>query len=269
MKWLAPNIVVDGRTFAGPARRPNSQADQDRYENDLLAIGGKIRQSAFGSRLLDLIGNNAQPILIAPTTNPNNAGAQAFHGADAFASGFQIPGPGGTVAGTGTGKGSMSLILFNPHGSFGGIGPDTTLLHEILHSYRQASGRWSPLPILPFVNPATVKNPASEAVSFEHWEEWFSVVAEDIYAAETGATSVRTTHNPSFWFYTAVKPAGSPKNFFHPDAKTDSEEFADKYGLAILRILSQEPQIYNMMKDSKAWFNPVKDYEEQMLSSRT
>ncbi len=239
MKWLAPNIVVDGRTFAGPARRPNSLADQDRYENDVLAIGGKIRQSAFGNRLLDLIGNNAQPIVIASTSNPNNAGAQALRGADAFASGFQIP------------------------------GPDTTLLHEILHSYRQASGRWSPLPILPFVNPATVRNPASEAVSFEHWEEWFSVVAEEIYAAESGATSVRTTHNPSFWFYTAVKPAGSPKNFFHPDAKTDSEEFADKYGLAILRILSQEPQIYNMMKGSKAWFNPVRDYEEEMLSSRT
>ena len=120
----------------------------------------------------------------------------------------------------------------------------------------------------PFVNKSTAGDPGAENWSFGNWEEWFSVVAEGIYASESGATSVRTTHNPFLWFFNANKYAGSPKNFFHPDAMTDSEFFAHRYLLAIDRIMIQEPTIYNIMKCSSAWFNPVKDFDQQVLGTR-
>jgi hypothetical protein len=265
MKWLAANIVVDGRTFTKQTNKPNSQANQDKYENEVLSIGSKIRQAPFGRQLLDLI-SVAQEIIIAQSTDSNNATtdvAVPSRRPDAFPLGFPIPG-----GGSGTGKGAMSVVPFNPHGTFFGISADVTLLHELLHAYRQASGRWSPLPMLQFVNKSTAGDSGDENWVWGNWEEWFSVVAEDIYASESGATTVRMSHQQWAWALTANKPAGSPKNFFHPDAMTPSEFFSHKYLLAIDRIMTQEPTIYNIMKRSSAWFNPVKDFDQRVWRTR-
>jgi len=269
MQLFGPNVIVDGTMVSGPARRPNSEAERARYEQDVLTVREKIRQTPFGTRLLDLITNNPEPIVIAQSRSIDDASASATkRDGSAFAAGFSITDSRGNVVGTGTGAGSMSVILFNPHGTFRGIGADVTLLHELLHAYRHTRGRFSPLPIMQFLDPNKVKNPIGERLFFENWEEWFSVVVEGIYSAEAGATSVRTTHSTMFPQIVAVKPNGPVKNFFHPDAKTDSEIFAEKYRLAVLRILQQEKDIYHAMRDSKAWFNPVRDWEDLLFSTR-
>src|SRR5579863_456300 len=74
MKWLAANVVIDGRTFSRHTHKLNSQADQDKYENEVLLTGSKIRQAPFGRQLLDLI-SVAQEIIIEQSTGPNNATA--------------------------------------------------------------------------------------------------------------------------------------------------------------------------------------------------
>jgi len=47
------------------------------------------------------------------------------------------------------------------------------------------------------------------------------------------------------------------------------ETFAENYAPAILRMMQLEPRIYQAIKASSAWFNPVRDYERQLLASRT
>jgi len=269
MELFGPNVIVDGTTVSGPTKRPNSDADRAAYERGVMAVRDKIRQTQFGTQLLEIISNNPEPIIIAQSPSLQQAGASATkRDGSAFPAGFPITDSTGTVVGTGTGTGSMSVILFNPKGTFGGMGADVTLLHELLHSYRHTRGRWSPLPIMQFLDPAKVTNPLAERLHFENWEEWFSVVAEGIYSAEAGATSVRTTHSPLFQLNFAQKSSVGASNFFHPNAQTDSEIFADKYRLAVLRIAQQESDIYHAMRVSKAWFNPVRDWERLLFSTR-
>ncbi|MGH7842309.1 MAG: hypothetical protein ACREQT_12425, partial [Candidatus Binataceae bacterium] len=171
------------------------------------------------------------------------------------------PGPNGTML-LGTGLGSPTVVHFNPQGTFHGIPADATLLHELLHAYRKSRGRWAQLAMAPFVASGTTND-------FENWEEFFSVVAESIYRAEGGALSVRMTHQLWFWFATAVKPSGPTGTAWGGNPQTDSQRFAGKFAPAIGRILDQEPEIYRIIRTSTAWFNPVRDREDALFSSRT
>jgi len=265
MEFVGPNVFVDGTTVSGPARRPNSEAQRAAYESKVVKVWNKIHGVAFGRAFLDIISNNPNPIVIAPSRDLENADATALNSARGFAPGANMPGPNGTVAGTGLGGGSTTVVHFNPDGKFSGIGADVTLLHEMLHAYRKACGRWNMLPMDPFVNST---NPRGERMRFENWEEWFSVVAEGVYGSEAGATSVRVAHSRILAMLVALKPSGPPVSAWGGTQQTDSQIFAGRYRPAILRILEQEPQIYAAMRNSTAWFNPVRDFEDALLASR-
>ena len=257
---FGPNVFVDGTLVSGPSKTPNSETDRKRYEDAVIAVRDRIQQTAFGTKLLALLCNPPEPIVIAQSRSVTNASAAIQkNDGSGFAAGFPIVNKQGAQIGTGTGAGSLSVLKFDPAIR----NPDTTLLHELLHAYRQASGRWSPLPMASFVNPSLIKNPMTEQLLFKHWEEWFSVLAEAIYGAESGRTSVRVVHSPDFPLLVALRPTAPLKNVLHPDAQTDSEIFAQRYGLAIRRVLNEEEKIFWAMYDSQTWFNPVLDWSKQ------
>jgi hypothetical protein len=258
MQFFEPNIIVDGHTI------PN-KAGQERYERSVMEIHQRIIQSAFGRAFLTLIGNNTSPIVIAPSLDRNNADAHALSGRKAFAQGVQVVDDHNNPVldrqnqvQFGTAQGSTAIVDFTPTGDFRGISADVTLVHELTHAWRQARGRWNPVSIVGLVNKAVVTAPEKEATRFENWEEFLGVVVEDVYAAEQGVTTVRTAHGgiPIFWAFRAPPPVQSPWN---PVPLTDSQMFAERYRPALIRIMSEELDLYRLMLASPAWFNPVRD----------
>src|SRR5262249_1302732 len=107
------------------------------------------------------------------------------------------------------------------------------------------------------------------AKRFPNWEEWLSVVVENVYAAESGKSLLRgnwdvlfpsTLTSPAYYKFWDIPGVGS---------KTDTETFAEDYAPAIARMRQLEPLLYQAIRASNAWFNPVRDYERQLLASRT
>jgi hypothetical protein len=260
MTIFGPNVFVDGTLISRTSKTPNSEADRKRYENAVIAVRDRLQQTSFGAKMLELLSNPLETIVIAQSRSLTNASAEIVkNDGSGFAAGFPLVNRQGQSVGTGTGTPALSVLKFDPAIK----NPDTALIHELLHAFRQASGRWNPLPMASFVNPALIKNPLTEQRLFNDWEEWFSVLAEGIYGAESGRTSVRVAHSPDFPLLVATPSVGSKKNALHPDAQTDSEIFAERYGLAIRRLLNEEEKVFWLMYDSPTWFNPVLDWSKQ------
>jgi hypothetical protein len=253
----APGIMVSGTPAAGP-----------RYEQDVISVGQKIDGTPFGRALLGVIGgNNANPITIVPTRDLDQAQSVPIPGDDhEFAPGFPITNARTGQVTTGLGGGNRCDVRFNPHGTFRGLAtPDAALLHELLHAYRQSNGRWSPMPITRFLQNAA--NDPLEPLRFRDWEEWFAVVVEGVYRAETGATSVRTAHSSDLVFDFAVQ-SSRYRNWAGDLVPTTGEQFAIKYNFAVAAIAAQEPDIFRAMRNSNAWFNPVRDLDALSALSR-
>ena len=250
MEFFGPNTLVDGRGM----RTEHSRRE---YEQGVMNHRATIKGVTLGGQLLELLCNNPQPIIIAPTRSLVNAEARALKGTDATSPSFSVTKTDGTAA-SGSGKGSMSVIDFNPRGTFRGIAPDVTLLHELVHAWRQARGRWNPVSMSNLVNQDMVKNPAEEARNFANWEEFLALVVESTYAAEKGQTSVRTAQGDVFFGFT-VKTAPQTPNIFNPLPMTSSQNFAERYRKALIRILNEEQDLYKLLLKSPAWFNPVRD----------
>jgi len=262
MELFGPNTIVDGAPEPGfvVTRRPNTKAEGAAYEKAVLALRARIAGAPFGRRMLELLCNN-----IAPTLNKMNAAVVSVYAADGAAVGevttSKIPGVSSeevTVAGTG--RGSVAVLLFHPNGTFDGLRADVLLLHELVHAYRKAQGRWAKLPIQQFLDPG------QSDLHFPNWEEWFAVAVESTYAAEAGVPKVRIGHDAFSTWSLFMADQNGTMNF---TGRTFSQNFADRYWRAIERILQQEPEIYRAMAASAAWFNPVRDFERDMLSSRT
>jgi hypothetical protein len=272
MKMFAPNVMVVGdRIFEidDGTGKPNPPAAAARYENEVMAMGRKIAATPFGARWLDIAGNNAEPIIIVPTSATNEAVAQTFaniperpnRSGDALAAGFSPEA---------TGRGTPVRVKFNTGALVGGLmgaSAEVLLMHELTHAYRSASGRFSPALMTTLVAPNRPTNDVAKR--FPNWEEWLSVVVENVYAAESGKSLLRgnwdilfpdTLTSPAYYKFWDIPGAPS---------KTDSETFAENYAPAILRMMQLEPRLYQAIKASSAWFNPVRDYERQIFASRT
>jgi len=187
MELFGPNTIVDGAPEPGfvVTRRPNTKAEGAAYEKAVLALRARIAGAPFGRRMLELLCNNRQHIIIAPTFNKMNAAVVSVYAADGAAVGevttSKIPGVSSeevTVAGTG--RGSVAVLLFNPNGTFDGLRADVLLLHELVHAYRKAQGRWAKLPIQQFLDPG------QSDLHFPNWEEWFAVAVSNRSRRSTG-----------------------------------------------------------------------------------
>ena len=142
------------------------------------------------------------------------------------------------------------------------------LIHEMTHAYRAACGKTAPAPMTGLVNPARLRANADIGARFPNWEEWFSIVVENVYSAEAGKKMVRTNWDilhPSF----ATDPAYFTFWGIGNSGKvTDSQQFADDYRPAVARMQQVEGAIFSAMRSSKAWFNPVRDWIDLILSTR-
>lgn len=250
MQLFAPNIIVDGSHI------PNKGA-QERYESSVIRVRDKIGQAPFGKDFLELVGNNREPIVIAPAPNRNAAQARPLNAQKAFAQGADVKFRDGTSK-PGLGTGSMAVVDFNPAGDHEGISADVTLVHELVHAWRQARGRWKAASMSEFVDASDPKKVSSAKSDFENWEEFLAVVVEGVYAAQAGAGSVRVSHSiMAFW--RAMPSLPQKPDIFNPVPLTDSQRFAQTYRRALIAIMSEELDLYRLMLNAKAWFNPVRD----------
>jgi hypothetical protein len=268
---FAPNVMVVGdRIFEidDGTGKPNPPAAAARYEREVIAMRNKIAAQPFGARWLDIAGNNAEPIIIVPTSATNEAVAQTFANiperpdreSDALAPGFTPEA---------TGRGTPVRVKFNTTALVGGLmgaSAEVLLIHELTHAYRSAAGRFSPALMNTLVAPS--RPTADVAKRFPNWEEWLSVVVENVYAAESGKMLLRgnwdvlypsTLTSPAYYKFWDIPGAPS---------KSDSETFAEDYAPAIRRLMQLESQLYQAIRVSNAWFNPVRDYERQLFSTR-
>jgi hypothetical protein len=269
---FAANVMVVGdRIFEidDGTGKPNPPAAAARYEREVIAMRNKLAAQPFGTRWLEIAGNNAEPIVIVPTSATNEAVAQTFANIperpnrenDLLAVGFSPEA---------TGRGTPVRVKFNTGALVGGLmgaSAEVLLIHELTHAYRSAAGRFSPALMTTLVAPG--RTSADVAKRFPNWEEWLSVVVENVYAAESGKSILRgnwdilfpaTLTSPAYYKFWGIG------NFA---TKTDSEIFAEDYAPAIRRLMQLEPQLYQAIRASTAWFNPVRDYEDQLFASRT
>ena len=266
MKMFAPNVLVVGDTIFDindPTGKPNSPKAAAEYEAEIMELRRKIVGQPFGASWLEIVGNNAQPIVIVPTPSTSDAVAQTFP---------NIPQKPNRTADASNGKGTPVRLKFNPKANLGwltgGVSGDVLLVHELTHAYRSASGRFDPAPLGALVNPESARRNGELVRRFPNWEEWFAVVVENVFASEGGKKILRTNwdillpssaFDPGYIKFWGI-PTGGPR--------TDSEQFAIDYRPAISRMFQVEAPLYNAMKASGAWFNPVRDYGTAVLASR-
>ena len=259
MQVLVPSIEIDGKFI------PNAAA-RDNYERSVMAVGAKIKSVPFGQAFLDLIANTPNKIVIAPAPDRNQVDTHALDATHAFAPGFGFTNDKG-VQFQGAGGGSVTVIDYTPTGNFKGISADTTLIHELCHAWRQARGVWKPLPITNFFDDDAIKNPLMERFRFPNWEEFLGVVVEGLYSSESGSPTARTTQG-DFGLFFAMRSTPQKPNIFNPLPMTDSQIFAEKFRRALIRIMSEELDLYRLMLVSRGWFNPVRDMADMARYKR-
>ena len=259
MLELVPSIEIDGKFILTAAAREN-------YERSVMAAGEKIKSVPFGKAFLDLVSGNPNKIVIAPAPDRNQVDTHALDATHAFAPGFGFVNNKGQMV-QGAGGGSVTVIDYTPTGNFKGISADTTLVHELCHAWRQARGRWKPLPITNFFDDDAIKNPLMERFRFPNWEEFLGVVVEGLYSSESGSPTVRTTQG-EFGLLFAMRSTPQAPSIFNPLPMTDSQIFAEKFRRALIRIMSEELDLYRLMLVSRGWFNPVRDMADMARYKR-
>lgn len=274
MQIFAPNIFVIGDEIFeldSPQGKPNPAAAARQYESEIMALRAKIKTQPFGARWLEIVGNNVEPISIVPASSTRDAVAQTFPNipqhsdrlADAQARGFSPQA---------TGRGTPIRVKFNLATSVGSMAGaasgEVLLMHELTHAYRSASGHFAPVSMAGLIEPQRQRANPQLVHRFPDFEEWLAVVVENVFAAESGRSILRT-----HWDVLHPASATSPAyfefwNISTVGKQTDSQEFAEDYRPAILHMQRVEPALFSAMQASRAWFNPVRDYVESLLARR-
>ncbi len=266
MQFFAPNVLVVGDTIFesdDPTGKPNPPAAAARYEAEVMSLRQKITSRSFGAQWLDIVGNNPEPIVIVPASFTNNAEAQTFPNI------VQHP---NRLNDATNGRGTPIRVKFNTKANLGwlggGVEGEVLLVHELTHAYRSAGGRFTPVKMTGLVNPISASRNSELAKRFDNWEEWLSIVVENVFAAESGKKILRTNWDillpstatdPSYFKFWGISTVGS---------LNDSQQFALDYKPAISRMLNFEPRLFRAMESSTAWFNPVRDYVADLMSTR-
>jgi len=266
MKIVAPNMFVIGDEIfdlEAPVGRPNPPMAAARYEAAVEGLFQKIKAQPFGAAWLEIVGNNREPIIIVPSTATDNAAAQTLP---------NIPQRPNRTADAQNGTGTPGRVKFNPAANLGfasgGVSGEVLLVHEVTHAYRAANGRVTPLPMNQFVNPDSLKLNLDLARRFPDFEEWLALVIENVFASQAGKTMLRTNWDitrpsfvtdPKFFTFWGISTVGT---------RNDSQQFAHDYRPGIQHIQSVEPRLFRAMESTQAWFNPVRDYVAQVMSSR-
>lgn len=171
-KYLG-NIVIGGESTA--------------YQREVRRYLDLIRTTEIGRSLFRHINLRATQMTIVPfkptPKNPVNASANPISPADAMPETYQ---------GVGTGQGSAVVVEYHPanlrqlNQNMGwiapGAGPGEALFHEMLHGYRQQRGQ--ALNVDKFGN--------------EPAEEFYAVLASNVYRSERGFTQLRAGWSSRF-----------------------------------------------------------------------
>jgi hypothetical protein len=287
---LHNGIRIDGRRFfrlprtaVGAPQPAHLNPNPNEYEASTSAVLSLIARRATGRIVLGLLPPLSRTLTIVPSTNNMNAGASPLVTERAFGrgapvltgdNGQAVNGPNGRPL-LGVGGGAEVRLLFNhwnlnPRNSaFVSVGttPDEVLLHEIVHAFRQMSGRLTNQPT---------------GTSFGNEDEFLAVIVADIYASEGGATGLRATHNvrlprsirPNNDLRTrgalgslAVSSQGAM--FDMPDllrgaAPALEETFATQHRAIFDRLRSQESALFTQLATVPAHFNPIRVHLTQV-----
>lgn len=186
MRFWGPNIRISGEWVLYSAEKSNdnlvktkNKQAQEKFEVDTQDVLRTISKNIVGKSVLDAFTNSPNGVTIRPLTPEaiDKTGAVAILDKLAFesAQGYR-------------GSGTDSTIWFDP-GSWSQpvnghlYRVDDTLLHECVHSLRQARGLWHP-----------VKVP-----DFDDLEEMIATMLTNIYCANLGrAGDMRGDHKKGF-----------------------------------------------------------------------
>jgi Effector protein len=142
----------------------------------------------------------------------------------------------------GLGGGSGVRIAFNPDTCANtptqgpGTAADESLLHELVHALRQATGHWATVPM---------------GDNYENQEEFNAILVTNIYSSAVRHATPRRDH------------IGYQPMAFDPTISMAevSERFADRYATEIMQLKRQEPSLTTALQNfTGAEFNPLRDY---------
>ncbi|MFL5259971.1 MAG: M91 family zinc metallopeptidase [Hyphomicrobiales bacterium] len=161
--------------------------DSSAYQREVARYLDLIRTTEIGRALVKHINFRATQMTIVPfkptASNPVNASANPANPADAMPEGYQ---------GAGTGSGSAVTVEYHPatfrqlNQNMGRIapggGPGEALFHEMVHGYRQQRGQALNI----------------DKFGTEPAEEFYAVLASNVYRSERGFTRFRAAWSSRF-----------------------------------------------------------------------
>ncbi len=275
-KWYGSKILIDGKRREKQQLRPDlaemagvSNGTQ-LYEGAILALLGKIRSNRAGAMLLGAIEGVTSPwtriVRIIPPTKelwelgldplnaknvPNpNAKPQFENSASAKDDTYSTPG-GGKLTGDGTG--SNSIVEFDPAMGSGycmlrGISTDedemtgdNVLFHELVHSFRQLTGKWRHDPL---------------GDGYDYVEEMLAVMITNIYMSLEGVPNDKLRGSHSLPFQRLSQVPGT--------WMTWDMSFYMRYDRHISRFAQDNPNLYKALaniQDPVGTWNPLRQRE--------
>lgn len=232
------------------------------YRREVLRYLDLMSSTRSGMTLMKHINKTGRWLLIEPfrpdKTDPVNAYAWAKDEKDSRPENYtymhemELPNKRKIkyVAGVGTGRGSETYVDYHPatwrqrEKNMGGIGvgagPAEILFHEMTHAYRMQRG-------------LSVDDPVPNYPQFDDVEEFYAILAANVYRSERGFTHLRTDH----WGFKKQGAYLSYPAFFY-------DEFRD----LINKWFADDRAFCLAMADVDAKFNPFQ-YAAVDLGLRT
>jgi hypothetical protein len=239
------------------------------YETQVAQILKDIRATQTGRAILEGIeGRTSQSVSIIPYLELRpNATAGPGDWVDATPKGESIFLGGNdnattpadermAILGKGSGKGSTSTVRFTPQlpgypavplsrsdttRALPGDLDDETLLHELVHSYRQVTGTANGIPL------------SGMAIGYDDTEEFIGVVVTNVFMSELGRSVLRKNHRG----YAALPVSQCRKGGFFDATTPDGKSNVDAYLSAKL-----DGALFMKLASVNAPFNPFRDIAE-------
>lgn len=275
-RWFGSKILVDGRRRERQQLNPmlaaaaGVQNGAQLYEAAVIDVLKRIRTNRAGAILLQAIDAIQSPWTrviriqppvkelselglgpLAPSNLPNpNAKPKFENSASATDDTYKTPG-GGKL--TGDGSGSSSELEFDPAmGSAyctlrglsedeGSMTTDNILFHELIHSFRQMTGKWRHDPM---------------GDGYDYLEELIAIMITNIYMSLEGVPNEKLRGSHSIPFLALSQAPGFWMTF--------DMSYYSSYDKQIDRFAKDNPELYRPLaniQDPIAKWNPLRQRE--------